>query len=183
MKWFGFLFVIILAGAASVHAQESPSGKTLAAAMDVYAFPKAAQTAAQQSQDEAECYEWATGNVGYDPFELRKQSAQQAEETEQARTDAQQARRGSGVRGALLGAAAGAVIGEIADDDAGKGAAIGAGAGALSGRRMAKRAERQAVQEAEQQGQAKQEATQVQIENFKKAFSVCLEAKEYLVKY
>jgi len=31
-------------------------------------------------------------------------------------------------------------------------------------------------------GQA-QQATQTQIENFKKAFSVCLEAKEYMVRF
>ena len=183
MKWFGFLFMIILAGASTIQAQDTPSGKTLAATMAVYAFPKAAQAAAQQSQDEAECYEWATGNVGYDVFELRKQSLQQEEETEQAKAEAQQAGRGSGLRGALRGAAAGAVIGEIADDDAGKGAAIGAGAGALKGRRKARKGKEQAVQHAEQQGQARQQATQEQMENFKKAFSVCLEAKEYLVKY
>ena len=42
---------------------------------------------------------------------------------------------------------------------------------------------RVATATAEQQGQAKQQATAGQIENFKKAFSVCLEAKDYLVKY
>ncbi len=43
--------------------------------------------------------------------------------------------------------------------------------------------QQQQVAQAEQQGEAKQQATAGQIENFKKAFSVCLEAKDYLVKY
>ena len=40
-------------------------------------------------------------------------------------------------------------------------------------------------QEADQQSQdeAMQEATAEQLDNFKKAFSVCLEAKDYMVKY
>ena len=36
---------------------------------------------------------------------------------------------------------------------------------------------------AEAQGEAQQAATDEQVGNFKKAFSVCLEAKDYLVKY
>jgi hypothetical protein len=183
IKWCSLLLVLAVAGAASVQAQGTPSGKTLAATMDVYVFPKQSQAAAQQSQDEATCYEWATGNVGYDPFELSKQAAQQQEQTQQAKANTQQTGRGAGVRGAARGAAAGAVVGEIANDDAGRGAAYGAAIGATASRRRARRASQQAVQEAEQQGQAKQAATQQQINNFKKAFSVCLEAKDYLVKY
>ena len=34
-----------------------------------------------------------------------------------------------------------------------------------------------------QQSAAAQQATAQQLENFKKAFSVCLEAKKYMVKY
>lgn len=40
----------------------------------------------------------------------------------------------------------------------------------------------EATQEIEQQSQWQQQATAEQIENFKKAFGVCLEAKEYLVE-
>ena len=81
------------------------------------------------------------------------------------------------------GAAAGAIIGEIADDDASQGAAYGAAAGAIRGRRQARRAKEEAVHQAEAQGEAQQAATEEQIGNFKKAFSVCLEAKDYMVKY
>lgn len=183
MKRYSLLFVLILTCVSVVQAEDKPSGKSLAATMDVYVFPRTGQDAAQQSQDEAACYEWATSNVGTDPFQLSKQTAQQKGETEQAKAQAQQAGQGAGAGGAVRGAAAGAIIGEIADDDAGKGAAIGATVGVISGRRKARAAKQQAAQEAEKQGQAKQEATQKQLDNFKKAFGVCLEAKDYLVKF
>ena len=174
---------MIFAGVSAAQAENNTFGKTLASTIEVYVFPKAGQTAAQQSKDEATCYEWATANVGHDPFDLSKQAAQQKQETEQEKAKAQQAGKGAGARGALGGAAAGAIIGEIADDDAGKGAAVGAGIGAIAARRRARRAKEQATQEAEKQGQAKQATTQKQMDNFKKAFSVCLEAKNYLVKH
>lgn len=167
----------------AANAQSAPSGKTLASTMDIYVFPKESQAADQQSRDEASCYEWAVGNSGSDPFELQKQKVAQAEQTEEAVAAAKQSGQGAGARGAVRGAVAGAVIGEIVDDDASDGAAIGAAAGAIRSRRRARTARAEATKAAEQEGQAKQQATAVQIENFKKAFSVCLEAKDYLVKY
>ncbi len=38
-------------------------GKTLASTLEVYVFPTKGQAADQQSQDEAECYSWATDNT------------------------------------------------------------------------------------------------------------------------
>jgi hypothetical protein len=157
--------------------------KTLAATMNVYVFPQKGQPPETQSQDEAACYQWAVQNTGTDPFTLQKQSEQQAQQTEQAKQQAQTAGKGAGAAGAVKGAAAGALIGEIANDDAGEGAAYGAAAGMVAGRRRAKSAQRQATQQAEQQGQQAQQATAEQLSNFKKAFSVCLEGKSYLVKY
>jgi hypothetical protein len=55
--------------------------------------------------------------------------------------------------------------------------------GAVSARRRAKTQSEAAASQAEQSGAQKQQATAQQIENFKKAFSVCLEGKQYLVKY
>jgi len=162
-------------------AQES--GKTLASTLDVFVFPTEGQAADQQSKDEAECYSWATSNTGSDPFELEKQSAQQARQTEQQVAQAKSATQGSAVKGAVRGAAAGAVIGEIADDDASQGAKYGAAAGAIAGRRRSRAASEQAQQQATEQGAAQQQATAEQVGNFKKAFSVCLEAKDYMVKY
>lgn len=183
MKAYSKLLVLCLALVPLAQAQDGPSGKTLASTLEVYVFPQKGQASDIQSQDEAYCYEWATDQTNSDPFALSKQSAEQAQQTEEAKAAAQEAGKGAGAQGAVRGAAAGAVIGEIADDDAGKGAAYGAAAGAIRGRRQARRAEEQATAQAEAQGEAMQEATAEQVENFKKAFGVCLEAKEYMVKY
>jgi hypothetical protein len=66
--------------------------------------------------------------------------------------------------------------------DSGKGAAIGAGAGALAGRHRRRMEEEQAEQQVQQQGQQAQQATQQQMTDFKKAFSVCLKAKNYMLE-
>ena len=157
--------------------------KTLASTIDVYVFPTEGQSSSQQSQDEAACYEWAVTNSGSDPFDLAKQDAANQDRAQAEAQAAQQAGRGAGARGALGGAAAGALIGEIASDDASEGAAWGAAVGAIAARRRAKSAQQQASQQAEQHAEASQQATAEQVSNFKKAFSVCLEAKNYMVKY
>lgn len=159
---------------------QSPS---LSSTLEVYVFPANGQEASTQSKDEAACYEWAVGNTGSDPFDLEKQKTADAEQAAAEQQAAQQAGRGSGARGAVRGAAAGALIGEIANDDASEGAAWGAAAGAIRGRRQGRQANQQAQQQAAQQAEQREEATAEQVDNFKKAFSVCLEAKEYMVKY
>lgn len=159
------------------------SAQTLASTIEVYVFPTEGQDASQQSKDEAQCYDWATSSVGTDPFALQKQSQAQAAQTQQQTEAARSAGSGSGAKGALGGAAVGALIGEVASDDAGEGAAWGAAVGLIAGRRKAHQAQTQATAQAQQQGAAAQQATAGQVENFKSAFSVCLEAKKYMVKY
>jgi hypothetical protein len=180
MKRLILITVLIALPFSSGIAQQS--GKSLASTLEVYVFPAAGQAADQQSKDEAECYNWAAGNTGTDPFELEKQSAQQAQQTEQQVAQAQAATQGAGAKGAVRGAAAGALIGEIYDGDSSQGAAYGAAAGAVASRRRSRAASQQAQQQTKEQGAAQQQATAEQIGNFKKAFSVCLEAKEYMVK-
>jgi hypothetical protein len=173
-----------LLSAGAAYAQTAPpSGKTLAASMNVYVFPTQGQPADKQSKEEAECYNWAASNTGSDPFALTKQQAAQQQQTQQQVQQAQAASQGAGGRGFAAGAMTGAVIGEIANDDAGQGAAWGAALGAASARRRAKEKSQEAANAAQQSGAAKQQATAEQINNFKKAFSVCLEAKQYMVKY
>jgi len=183
MRKYILILAVSLVAIATAHAQDKPSSKTLAATLDVYVFPKKGQAEDQQSKDEAECYDWAVTNTGSDPFKLKKQSVAQAEEGEKSKAKAAQTGKGAGAAGAVRGAAAGAIIGEIVDDDAGKGAAIGATAGVIRGRRRARRAQEQATAKAEQESQTKQKATEEQIVKFKKAFSACLEAKDYMVKF
>ena len=163
-------------------AEDPPSG-TLASTMEVYVFPTEGQDASQQSKDEASCFEWAVDNTGSDPFSLDKE-AEANEELAAAEMEAAEATgQGAGARGALRGAAAGAIITEVTGGDASEGAAYGAAAGVVRGRRQARAAHEQATDAAEDKAEARETATAEDLENFKKAFSVCLEAKDYLVKY
>ena len=174
--------ITVVAGAAMAQTQPAPQ-KTLAATLETYVFPTEGQTPEQQSTDEAACYSWAVQNTGTDPFALQQQAQQVQQQSQQAQEQIAGAGQGAGAKGAVGGAAMGALIGEIASDDAGKGAAYGAAAGAVVTRRKTKRAKADASQQVEQQSQQAQQATAEQIENFKKAFSVCLEAKIYMVKF
>jgi len=164
-------------------AQSEPTGNTLAATMDVFVFPAEGQEASQQSKDEAECYSWATSNTGSDPFELVKKQEAAEESAEAQVAAAEQAGQGAGARGAVRGAAAGAIIGEVTGGDAGESAAIGAAAVAVRGRRQARRNEAEAEAQAAASVAETTQYTEAEIDDFKKAFSVCLEAKEYMVKY
>jgi hypothetical protein len=175
--------VALAAVAGGVHAQSQPSGKSLAATINVYVFPNNGQTASQQSKDEGECYDWAVMNTGSDPFDLQKKQSQQQQQTQQQVAQAQASQKGAAGRGFAGGAVTGALIGEIANDDAGQGAAWGAALGAASARRRAAANSHQAAASAEKSGAQKQAATAEQMDNFKKAMSVCLESKKYMVKY
>ncbi len=178
------LTVVMLTAALTIVAASAHAQTTLASTIEVYVFPKSGQNAEAQSKAEAECYEWAAKNTGTDPFELsRKVEKETAAARAEAQQKSQQATQGAGVQGAARGAARGALIGEIADDRPGQGAAWGAAAGAMRGRRAARRNQQSAAKEAEQQIQQAKAASAAEGEKFKKAFSVCLEAKEYLVKY
>lgn len=183
MKFVLMSIVLLSVPLSSAMAQQDSSGKTLASTIEVFVFPAAGQDSAKQSTDEVECYNWATSNTGSDPFELTKLAAAQETDAANAQENAAKTGQGSGARGAVRGAAVGALIGEIANDDASEGAAYGAAAGLVAGRRRGRAASQQAQAEAEKHGEQQQQATQEQIGNFKKAFSVCLEAKEYMVKY
>ena len=56
-------------------------------------------------------------------------------------------------------------------------------AGLIAGRRGARRQKEAASQDIAATNQSNQVATAGQIEDFKKAFSACLEAKSYVVKF
>ncbi len=173
--------MLLIAFTTTVAAEDT--NKSLAASLDVYAFPKEGQTAEQQSKDEASCYDWATTNTGGDPFAAQKEQAKAAQDAEQQVKQAQGATQGAGAGGAVKGAAAGALFGEITHGDTADSAAIGAAVGLIASRRRAHAASAQAQQQAVSQGTQKIEASAEEIDNFKKAFSACLEAKDYLVKY
>lgn len=151
-----------------ISAQTTAPASSKAKAVGLYVFPAKSQTPEQQSKDEDECYKWAIQQSGIDPANPPK--------VDTAAVD--KSRNGEVVKGGAKGAAAGAAIGAIAGD-AGKGAAIGAVAGGLAGRRARKAGDAKEEQKNIQQADAKKAD---QMNNFKKAFSVCLEGKGYTVK-
>lgn len=160
-----------------------PQGKTLAASAGVFAYPAKGQDSGQQAKDEAECYNWARQQSGYDPMSpppAPSASTQPAQATPQPTAD------GSRIRGAARGAAAGAVIGEVASNDASEGAAVGAVVGAMAGGRQSRMAQAQRQQQTQAQQQAGAEQARVaqeqQAASFRSGMSVCLEARGYTVK-
>ncbi len=160
--------------------------KSISSHLGLHSFPAKNQAAAQQKEDERNCYNWAKQDSGYDP--VAAMSAQQASTPPPATTPPPPNTRGAGAKGAAAGAARGAVAGAIAGD-AGKGAEAGAAVGAMKGRSRARRAEaqyekqteQQQQQQAQKQAQAKAQ-NQKQLDSFKKGFSACMEAKGYVVK-
>ena len=171
----------LLAAAASAGAQQAPPAPSVAASVGVLAYPAKGQTAAQQTTDETECYDWSKTQSGYDP-----KAPPPAPAPAQAAAAEQPAATGARARGAVRGAAAGAVIGEVADNDAGGGAAVGATVGVVAGGRQARKAQEQQKQAAAQQQQASAEqakaSQQALADTFKKGMSACLESRGYTVK-
>ena len=62
-------------------------------------------------------------------------------------------------------------------------ASYGAAAGLLAARGAARRQKAEASAQIEHQNQRSQAVTAEQIEGFKKAFTACLEAKDYVAKF
>lgn len=138
------------------------------------------------AMDEADCYNWAVDRTGTDPFDLARQAAEQTAASEQAMAQAQSAGQGATGRGAAGGAVVGGVIGGIfggGKNSGWKGAAVGATTGALIGNSKKRSAQAQATQEVADQSAQAQAATQAQMDDFKIAFTTCLEAKDYIAKF
>jgi hypothetical protein len=179
----GMFTLLLVTAALGLTGQAAYAQKTLSSSIDVYVFPKAGQSAEDQSKAEAECYDFAVTSTGTDPFEAMKQADAQKQAARQQQQQAAQQAQGAGLKGAARGAAAGALIGGIADNRAGQGSAWGAAAGAMGGRASARRSQRSAAQQAEQQVAQAEQNKEAAIDDFRKAFSVCLEAKEYMVRF
>lgn len=164
-----FLIAGILIFPLLLSAQETQPTTSMAKSLGMYVFPSNNQDAATQQADEAACYSWAVQQSGVDPLNLPEVKPQEVPGGMGA---------AGAVGGAAKGAAVGAAIGAISGD-AGKGAAIGATAGGFGGLRQGRRAQRQGQAQAQQQA-VNQEAQMMN--EFKKAFAVCLEGKGYTVK-
>ena len=160
-----------------------PAQQTLAAKLGVYAFPTKGQKPEQQSTDEAKCYAWGVETTQIDPFLVEKQAEAGMQQAAAQQAAAQNAGKGARVRGAVGGAAAGALIGEIGSNDPGHGAAVGATAGMVIGGAKRRQAKKQGEAQAQATAQQVMAVTEEQMGNFRKAFSVCLEAQGYLAKF
>jgi len=157
----------VLAVSYSIEAQESNT-ISISSGLDLYVFPSENQDAETQEADEIACYKWAKEQTGVDPINPPQIEAEEVDTGPD----------GTAVRSAARGAAAGAAIGAISGD-AGKGAAIGAAAGGMGG----VRGKRQKNAAAQQQAEATATAQEQELmDNFKKAFTACMEGKGYTVK-
>jgi len=167
MKKIIYILIVMVPLSFNLLAQEK-ANTSIASGLGLYVFPSNEQSAETQDADEVACYKWAKEQTGIDPTNPPQVEVAQADTGPD----------GSAVVGAAKGAAAGAAIGAIAGD-AGEGAAIGAVVGGLRGRRG-----RIAGDQAEQQQntQAAQAQEKEMMDNFKKAFTACMEGKGYTVK-
>jgi len=158
----------------------------LSASMNVHVFPREGQDEIQQSMDEAECYSWAVERTGTDPFDLSRQAAEQAAAADQAMAQAQSAGQGSTGRAAAGGAVAGGLIGGVfgsGKNSGWKGAAAGAATGAVIGNSRKRRGQAEASEQVAAQSAQDQAVIEAQMEDFKIAFTTCLEANDYIAKF
>jgi len=160
--------------------------ESLSSTMNVHVFPREGQDEVQQSMDEAECYSWAADRTGTDPFELARQAEEQMAAAEQSMAQAQNAGQGSTGRGAAGGAVTGALIGGVfgsSSRSGWKGAAAGAATGAVIGNSRKRGAQAQATEQVAAESAQAQAFTQAQLDDFRTAFTTCLEAKDYIAKF
>ncbi len=172
------ILALMLCFSNTIHAQTTPLPTTLdpskmtynqiSQSLKLFVYPSKGQSQDKQKADEFECYKWAMEQSGVDPMNMQKTQA----------APAQEGPTGAGVVGGAKGAAVGAALGSI-NGNAGEGAAAGAIVGGLAARRRGKQAQAQQNQQAEANATA---TDQAKIDNYKKAFSVCIEGKGYTIK-
>jgi outer membrane protein with glycine zipper len=184
-----FLLMITIAGTCSTSVSAGGIGA------GIYAFPAAGQSKEQQQKDKFFCHDWAVQEVGFDPTRnappqavYNGYSSPSSSSGGPLSFGAEETGEGGVVYDGARGAATGAVLGAIAGD-AGKGAAIGALGGALFGgmRRSNRHAEEQRWREEQayrqqQQQQALNADYNQRVNDYRRAYSVCITSKDYEVK-
>jgi hypothetical protein len=156
----------------------------------VYAYPKGKQSAQQQQKDHAECNRWAINQGGFDPNQ--QVYVQQGYSSPPPSSSGVFGRgeygQGGGMADAGKGALGGAVIGGIAGN-AGAGAAIGALSGLFIGSvKRTSQAEERRQWEQQQDSQRRRQEQQIAQQRaqgmhaYNRAFSLCMEARNYSVQ-
>jgi hypothetical protein len=153
---------------ASLAQAQAPS---VAASWGLYTYPREGQPLQQMQLDEGECIAWARDTTGVDP------------NNPGAGVQVAQPQGSSGVgvsagTGAVRGAAKAGLIGNVAGKSGNEWAAYGAVIGAArgAGRRQAQNDQAQAQAQADAQAQTEQ-----RMQQFLKAFSVCMDGRNYTV--
>jgi hypothetical protein len=158
-----FSFLVVLLAVITVRGEAS--GPSVSSSLGVVAYPSKGQSAKQQNKDESECFAWAKQRTGIDPMAVASQPTKQ---------EGPAVGGGERLQGAARGAVGGLAIGAIAGN-AGKGAAVGAVAGTMVGGHKARKNKAAQEQQAEQ-------AKAGTLQQFNKAFGVCMEGRGYAVK-
>lgn len=142
----------------------------------VFIYPTASQTPAQQDRDRYECNTWAVKQSGFDPS-LPAVAPHQ-------RVQVVSAAPGSDV---LAGAATGAVIGAAVSRprESGQGAVVGAIAGTILGAASDQARQQQTAainQRINERNDAASSSLEARASSYKRAISACLEGRGYTVK-
>ena len=166
------MIVVMLVGFSSgvlvthADAQEAQT-KSLSQSLGVFVYPGQGQTPEQQQADENECYGWAGETTGIDPFQPGNSAPAEVSGI-----------GGSGAKGAARGAVGGAAISGMTGGDTSDAMLVGTAVGAVRGRRKAKKAQEAEKKQAEAAAQA---ADQERLNTFNRAFSACMEGRDYTV--
>lgn len=179
----GLILALGLAGCASAPRARDPGAAQANVAparlppTQVFFYPRAGQSPAQQDRDRFECYRWASGQTGFDPSLPRHLPQARVQVTPQPPPGRDMA------VGALGGAVLGAAV--AGPGDVAGGAAVGAVAGAVIG--AASDATRQERAERIEPGYARADARRLagiesKAADWRRAMAACLEGRGYSVQ-
>ena len=145
--------------------------QSVAVSLGLYVYPSSGQALEKQATDEQECYNWAQQTTGINP---QRPPASQAPAVA-AQEDTAQAAASTAARSA----ARNVLIANATDNDWEEAAALGLVFGGSRGARNSRRRNEQAQKEAVAE---QQEASQQQVQQFKNAFSACIEGRGYTIR-
>jgi outer membrane lipoprotein SlyB len=159
IQWPAWLLVLMISAGAAL-------------AQEPIIYPKKGQSSQQLTKDKYECSQWAKKETGFDPT---------APATASTPPPVKETTKAGPGRGAVGGGLVGLGVGAIAGAP-GKGAAIGAASGALIGGVRRKKHTEQQDQKEQQWAQQEAAGQQQKRNYYNRAFSACMEARDYTVK-
>lgn len=148
---------------------------------DMYVYPAKGQSNAQLEKDRYECYLWATKTTGFDPTNETPQQKQ----AKVVRVPVHNEKQGAAIAGTVIGAIAGAALGAGDRHDHGQAAIAGAAVGTMIGASVEQQGQIEAQQKARSQAERiaqQQQSEQQGMDDYRRAFSACLEGRGYVVK-